>query len=270
MDRFEKALEKANAITHSRFDNIESKPKPPINDIEKKEIIYTTTQQYHLDPEKLKQRRVVALQKYSPEASIFKMLRTKVLQKLRDNNWNSFAITAPTQGAGKSMISVNLSIAMAMESNQTVLLVDMDLKYPKIHWYFDMQINAGLRDYLTTDKPLSEILINPGVERLVVLPGRGEATGSSEMLSGSKMQEMVKEIKTRYQSRIIIFDMPPILAADDVIATKDYYDAVLFVIEDGKSKPDEVSKALKMLSGYNLLGSVLNKCENPPDHQSYY
>lgn len=268
MDLFEKALEKAKAIPPAKLDS--KKTKPAISPSEKKEIIYTQTLQYHLDPEVLKQRRVVAQQKYSPEASIFKMLRTKILQKLRDNNWNSFAITAPAQGAGKSMIAVNLAIAMAMESNQTILLVDMDLKYPKVHWYFDMQINAGLRDFLISDKPLSEILINPGIERLVVLPGRGEAVGSSEMLSGPKMQAMVDEIKNRYQSRIIIFDMPPVLAADDVLATMDYYDAVLLVIEDGSSKPEEVSKALKMLSGTNLLGTVLNKCENPPDHQSYY
>ncbi len=270
MDRFEKALEKAKATVPAPAKVDEKENALTINNSVKKEIIYTQTLQYNLDPEVLKQRRVVAQQKYSPEASIFKMLRTKILQKLRDNNWNSFAITAPAQGAGKSMIAVNLAIAMAMESNQTILLVDMDLKYPKVHWYFDMQINAGLKDYLLSDAPLTEILVNPGIERLVILPGHGEAIGSSELLSGSKMQAMVEEIKNRYKSRIIIFDMPPVLAADDVLATMDYYDAVLFVIEDGNSKPDEVKKALNMLSGTNLLGTVLNKCENPPDHQSYY
>jgi Mrp family chromosome partitioning ATPase len=102
------------------------------------------------------------------------------------------------------------------------------------------------------------------------LPGRGEAVGSSEMISGPKMKEMVKEIRNRYKSRIIIFDMPPILAADDVLASTSYFDAALLVVEEGGNTPDEVKKAMQMLSGVNLLGTVLNKSLNPPDHQTYY
>jgi capsular exopolysaccharide synthesis family protein len=268
MDRLEKALEKAKSITHTK-EPIE-KTRPGKQQFNSEEIVYSQTQQQHLDFEELKQRRIVAQQKYSAEASVFKMLRTKILKQLRGNNWNSFAITAPTQGAGKTMISVNLAIAMAMETNQTILLVDMDLTYPKVHWYFDLKVKAGLRDYLLSDIPLSEILINPGIERLVVLPGRGEVTGSSEMVSGSKMKAMVEEIKNRYKSRIIIFDLPPIIAADDVLATLDYYDAVLLIVEEGGNKPEEVTKAMQMLSGTNILGTVLNKAENPPDQQGYY
>ena len=160
---------------------------------------------------------------------------------------------------------------MAMEVNQTVLLVDMDLKYPKVHWYFDFQVKKGLRDFILSDTPLSEILVNPGIERLVVLPGRGETSmGSSEMLTGPKMQQMIEEIKNRYQSRIIIFDMPPILASDDVLASLDYYDAMLLVVEEGGNKPDEVKTALQLLSDKSLLGTVLNKSENIPAEQKGY
>ena len=267
MDRIEKAMEKAQLHTKKGLKDITTIGEKP----KKIEITYTQTQVQELNQEELIQRRIIAQQKYSPEASIFKMLRTKVLKQLRDNNWNSLAVTGATQGAGKSMVAVNLAIAMAMEVNQTVLLVDLDLKYPKVHWYFDFQVKAGLKDYILSDIPLSDILINPaGIDRLVVLPGRGEASGSSEMVSGLKMQELVNEIKSRYKSRIIIFDMPPVLAADDVLASMDYYDAALLVVEDGGNTAIEIKKSLKMLSGTNLLGTVLNKSENPPDHQSYY
>jgi Mrp family chromosome partitioning ATPase len=159
---------------------------------------------------------------------------------------------------------------MAMEVNQTVLLVDMDLRYPKISWYFDMEVTAGLQDYINSDKPLSEILINPGISRLVVLPGKGQITDSSEMISTPKMRDLIEELKSRYQSRIVIFDLPPILGSDDVLASMDYYDAVLLVVEEGVNKPDEVKKALQLLSEKNLLGTVLNKSENPPSYQGYY
>ena len=265
MDRIEKAMEKVNpTIIKKGFTHNRNKP------LDHGEIQYTQTQTQELDQEGLIQRRIVAQQKYSPEASVFKMLRTKVLKQLRDNHWNSFGVTAATQGAGKSMVSTNLAIAIAMEVNQTVLLVDMDLKYPKIAEYLGIDVKKGLRDYLESDIPLSEILINPGIERLVVLPGRGEAVGSSEMISGPKMLEMVKEIRSRYKSRIIIFDLPPVLSADDVLASTGYYDAVLVIVEEGGNSPDEVKKAIQMLSGVNLLGTVLNKSMNPPDHQTYY
>lgn len=267
MDQIEKAMEKAQVqkgrgLNRTNFTGDVLIEEP---------IVYTQTQVQEINQKEMVERRIIAQQKYSPEASVFKMLRTKVLKQLRENNWNSIAITGATQGAGKSMIAVNLAITMAMEVNQTILLVDMDLKYPKVHWYFDFQVKAGLRDYLLSDIPLSEILINPdGIERLVVLPGRGEAVGSSELVSGPKMKELVNEIKNRYKSRIIIFDMPPVLAADDVLASMDYYDAALLVIEDGGNSENEIKKSLHMLSGTNLLGTILNKSDNPPDHQSYY
>jgi Mrp family chromosome partitioning ATPase len=83
------------------------------------------------------------------------------------------------------------------------------------------------------------------------------------------MKTLMNEINTRNQSRIIIYDLPPVLATDDVIATMDYYDAILLVIEEGKTQPDEVKKTLKLLSGKSLLGTVLNKSQNPPEHLGY-
>jgi capsular exopolysaccharide synthesis family protein len=255
----------------NRLNNVtENKTQNNSASLDEIKIVYTQTRQQQLDLTKLRQRRVVALQQRDLEADIFRLLRTKVLKQLRANNWNSFGITAPTQGAGKTMVAVNLAIAMAMNVNQTVLLVDMDLRYPKVDWYFDLNVKYSLRDYLVADVPLTEILINPGIERLVILPGKGQEESSSEMLSSPKMRALVTEIKNRYPSRIIIFDLPPVLAADDVAASIDYYDATLLVIEDGGNKPDEIQKSLQLLSGSALLGTVLNKSENLPSYQRYY
>ncbi|OQK18673.1 exopolysaccharide biosynthesis protein [Methyloprofundus sedimenti] len=233
-------------------------------------INYTQTKTHEINHELLRERRVVSLEKYGAEAETFKLLRTKVLKQLRVNNWNSVGITGPTQGVGKTMVSVNLAIAMAREVNQTVLLVDLDLRVPRIQWYFDVEVEKGLSDCLMQNIPISEVLINPSIERLVILPGRGRSESSSELLSGPLMRQIVEEIKQRYQSRIIIFDLPPILASDDVLACMDFFDAALLVVAEGESKPEDVTKSLHMLSGSNLLGMVLNKAENIPDHIGYY
>lgn len=233
------------------------------------QVISAHGTQHSVDPALLRQRRIVSLNNHDVESEAFRMLRTKILKQLRDNNWNSFAVTAPTQGAGKTTVAVNLAIAMAMDVNQSVLLVDLDLKYPKVHWYFGLENENGLRDYFLSGKPLSDIFVSPGIDRLTILPGRGQAVGSSEILSGPRMKTLVNEINSRNQARIVIFDLPPVLATDDVLATMDYYDAILLVVEEGKSQPDEVKKTLKLLSGKNLLGTVLNKSQNPPEYLGY-
>ena len=83
------------------------------------------------------------------------------------------------------------------------------------------------------------------------------------------MKELISEISSENQSRIVIYDLPPVLATDDVLASCDYYDAMLIVVEEGKSQPDEVKKTLNLLAGKNILGTVLNKSRNPPEHLSY-
>ncbi|WP_239649986.1 tyrosine-protein kinase family protein [Methylocucumis oryzae] len=105
---------------------------------------------------------------------------------------------------------------------------------------------------------------------LVVLPGKGQTKATSDIISAPKMKQLIADIKQRYASRIVIFDMPPVLLIDDVIAAMEYYDAALLVVEEGASKPDELKKTLQLLSNTKLLGMVLNKSEHMPEHQGYY
>ena len=82
---------------------------------------------------------------------------------------------------------------------------------------------------------------------------------STEMLRSPKMVDLVHELKNRYPSRIIIFDMPPLLAQADALSFSPYVDSVLLVIEEGQTKKDELKQAAGLLKDVNLLGSVLNK-----------
>ncbi|MCX6894623.1 MAG: 3-oxoacyl-ACP synthase, partial [Verrucomicrobia bacterium] len=97
-------------------------------------------------------------------------------------------------------------------THQTVLVVDADLRNPNVGWFFGLDVDKGLLDYLSEDTPLGQILVNPGFQRLVVLPGKGSTTHSSELLSSPKMIALVNDLKSKYDSRIILFDMPPLLA----------------------------------------------------------
>ncbi len=232
-------------------------------------ITYSRTRSVKLNPKLLRERRIIAALKNEPQADMFRVLRTKVLKAMRDNNWHSLAITGATPGVGKSVVAVNLAIALAMEVNQTVLLVDADMRRPSVAWHLGFNVQFGLADYLTEELPLEDILVNPGIQRLVVLPGRGSQTFSSELLSSPRMVSLVEELKARYASRIVLFDLPPLLAADDALLFMPYFDAALLVVEDGKNTAEDVRRSLQLLDDTNLIGTVLNKAQKIERSDAY-
>jgi len=222
-------------------------------------INYTQTQVQASDNQKLHERRVVTTFKPGMWVESFKMLRTRALQQMKAHNWSTLAVSGISSQAGATLTTVNLAISIAMELDQTVLLVDANLNNPMVNAMLDIDGNEGLGDFLLHDKPVDELLINPSIERLVVLPAGKPMFNSTEMLRSPKMVKLVDELKHRYPSRIIIFDMPPLLTQADALSFSPYVDGVLLVVEEGYTKKDELKHAAEVLKGVNILGSVLNK-----------
>jgi protein-tyrosine kinase len=227
-----------------------------------------------IDPELLQNNRVIMGNGEDSRADIFRVLRTHVLKQLRQNGWNSFAVTSAMPGAGKTFVSVNLAMAIAMEEGRNVLLVDGDLKCPRVGQYLGLQYDLGLIDCLTGDLSLYEVCIRPGIERLLVLPGRNTDRNSSELVSSRRMHNLIREIQSRYETGIVIFDLPPLFAADDALLLMSHVDGALLVVEDGKTTAEELQKAMHLLEETNLLGLVVNKSRQPisssQDGYGYY
>ncbi|MAP27324.1 MAG: exopolysaccharide biosynthesis protein [Alteromonadaceae bacterium] len=278
MDRIQKALEKAKQRHAQKPEPIRVEPTKAEKSVSQAEdplaapiesISYSQTKVVNVPNQHLERKRIIAGFYNNPQSAVFRMLRTQVLKKMRSNRWQTLAVTSPTAGEGKSVVAANLAMAIAMELNQTVLLVDMDLRNPSISNYFGLNAQVGLKDYLSGDLKLSEVLINPGIKRLVILPGVGRAEDSAELLSSPKMASLVADIKSQYDSRVIIFDVPPVLQTDDVSLAASYFDSTLLVLEDGKNTESNITKSLQMLEGSHLLGTVVNKSASPPEHQNY-
>src|SRR5262249_58704892 len=134
------------------------------------------------------------------------------------NDWTVSGVTTPGFGEGKTWTAVNVAAIIAMESSQTVLLVDANLCSPSIHEVFGLDDCPGLADYLLDDLPVEDLLVHPGIGRFVLLPGGRAISNSAEILTSPKMLALVEEFKHRYPARIIIFDLPPLLHTADVIA----------------------------------------------------
>lgn len=280
MDRIQKALDKAREKHAQQQPVVKNKVasdtaisargvEDPLENNQLEAIAYSQTKVVEVPNTTLERNRIIAGFYNNPQSAVFRMLRTQVLKKMRSNRWQSLAVTSPTAGEGKSVVAANLAIAIAMELNQTVLLVDMDLRNPSVHRYFGLKPSIGLRDYLSGKYELSEVLMNPGIKRLVILPGLGRAEDSAELLSSPKMASLVADIKAQYDSRIIIFDVPPVLQTDDVLLSAGYFDSTLLVLEDGKNTEANITKSLQLLEGSHLLGTVVNKAAHPPEHQNY-
>lgn len=261
MDRISKALDMARQARGGAAEWRQAEQEKP--------IAYTRTRVVSVAPETLRKARIVSPFRGEPLADAYRLLRTRILHRMKQNNWRTLGITSPGPGEGKTLTAINLAIGMAMELNHTVLLVDADLRRPNIHNYFAIKPELGLNDYLTSGTSVEEILINPGIERFVILPGREALSNSSELLASSRMTRLVQDFKMRYQSRMVIFDLPPVLAGDDVVAFLPQLDTALLVIEDGKSHVDEIKRTAELLHGIELVGTVLNKSKSADSSAGY-
>lgn len=269
MDRIKQALDKARAeqavATASRSpQHVERAQK-----ISEEDIKYSQTKVYSPDPQALRENRVIFGDSDRAGLAAYKMLRTQVLQRMTANGWNALAVTSPFAADGKTLTAINLAISLARELHHTVLLVDMDLRNPSIHKYFGFKPEKGISDCLLNGTPMVEALVNPGIERLVVLPGRESIDFSSEILASPAVGTLVQELKSRYPSRMVLFDLPPILAADDALSFAPFVDAFLLVVRDGKTTHTALEQSLDIMKDITLIGSVLNAAEERASHYYY-
>ena len=259
MERIKQALEKARQERELRQgeDVVLSTPKPL--DIGTGQAV---TVPLSLDETVLRENRIIAALPPGPFIEAFNLLRTRILQIFREHEWSTLAVTSPGPSAGKTLTAINLAISIAREVDYTVLLVDANLQQPWMLEHFGLPQRKGLSDYLTDEAPIAELLFKPGiVDRLVVLPGGRPVANSSEMLSSPKMGRLVEEMKSRYPSRVIIFDLPPVLTTSDTLAFAPHVDAALVVVEEGVTQKDDLQRAVELLSVTNIVGTVLNKAD---------
>lgn len=202
----------------------------------------------------------------------YKILRTRVLRRLEANHWHSFAVTGVTAGEGKTLTAINLAIALAQDASTSVFLLDLDLERPRIAHYLGMtgmEGEHGLSDYLLGNASIDSIIYSPNIERVAVIPNFEAIPQSSELLTSVRMGELLHALEAEVPRRILIVDMPPVLASDDVIAFAPQVDAMLVVIAEGMTGRDAVRSAKEVLAEMNLLGVVLNRSAERDDNAYY-
>jgi protein-tyrosine kinase len=244
------------------------------DDLRKKEIKikYSKTIVQKIDKETLRKNKVFALFKDQRTTDEIERLRTQVLTQLKDTGGNTLMVTSAHPGEGKTFTSINLGISIAKQLDKTVLLIDCDLRNPwRDHFdfssdFFGLKIKKGLADYLLEDINLEEIFINPGIEKLTLLPGGRPVPNSSELLGSKKMEALINELKNRYSDdRILIFDCPAMLACTDPLVFSHLMDGIVLVVAAERTNPEELNRVVELLKGRKILGTILNKSKDRRD-----
>ena len=265
MERIKQAVERARRERNARDAIAQARAAKPIPagsadaGEDGSAPVYTKTQVVQVTRAALRDKNVISGFDPCSFTESFKILSTRVARILHERHWSTLAVTSPNEGEGKTLVAINLAISLSRQFERTALLVEADLRKPSIAQYFGLKCDAGLSQYLNEDVPIEELLINPGIPGFVFLPGGTPQPHSAEMLGWEKTGLLVDELQKRYRDRVVVFDLPPVLAAADVLAFAPHVECTLLVVGEGQSTDEQVQRAADLLSSTHVIGTVLNK-----------
>lgn len=222
------------------------------------------------DPDCLEKYRVVAALKEAPERTAYKVLRTRVLQRLRASQFNVIGVTGAGPGEGKSLTAINFAYTLAQDVNHQVILLDLDLRRPSLHEYLGIAPPKDLSDLLRGNAKLEDVLVCPNANRLAVVTCQEPFRDSSETLSSPEMASIIHQVQSLGQKTITVVDLPPVLASDDVIAFSPIVDALLLVVGQGRCRREDLRETQELLRDSEILGVVLNRSREKSAAVGYY
>lgn len=233
-----------------------SSPMPPAGDIVR----------HLVDEETLARTNIYGFRRADPRSRAFKLLRSQILKRGETERLGLIGVTSAAPGAGKSFVASNLAAALSRIALHDVFLVDLDLHRPALADRFSIRKDegvAGMHDFLAGDVPdFAQVARRINDDRLVVMPGFRNDLATGEMLTGPNGDRLFETLRALAVNSTVIVDMPPIFADDDAVIIGRRVDAVLLVIEDGRTTAKQARDTIRVLQPTPLLGTVLNRYRN--------
>ena len=223
---------------------------------------YTHTRVIDVPESVFLKNRLVTVRDDDPANEHFKLIRTQLFQRTRSRRLNTIMVAGFSMGDGASFLALNLAISIAKDARQTTLLADFNFRAPAIGRLLGLEDNLGLKSYLLDDVDLEEIIISPGIKKLTLLLAGGTITNPTELLGSPKMEDLVRELKQRYEDRYIIFDTPPITCCPDPMVVSEYVDGIILVARAHQTSHNSIKSAIDRFPKDKVLGVVLN--DMPP------
>jgi non-specific protein-tyrosine kinase len=207
---------------------------------------------------------------HSFSAEAFRKLKTQIFLH-PENSPRTILVTSAAPQEGKTLVAVNLALAISREIHSSAILVDGDLRRPGIQLEKGKK-TKGLSNYLSDGVPLSEILSNSEVEKLQVIPAGSSTRKSSELIRSKKMEELIGSLKGFGDSTYVVIDSPPIMATADPSILSKLVDGIILVVRAGYTSRESIQNAIKSIDRRKIIGIVFNQIDNKPSTYSseYY
>lgn len=222
-------------------------------------FIYSSNSAHHIQEEFRHIKRKLLNNAFGPAAKTLK-------------HSNLIMVSSSNPNEGKTFVSINLALSIALEQDKTVLLVDADVLRPSLHRELEFEIKQGLLEFLLDEVPkLSSIIYNTNIPNLKLIPAGKPHHLTNELLASTKMAALAEELAQRYPDRIVIFDCPPILGVTETPVLSSLVGQAVIVVEESKTKIDSVKKAVSQLNEDIAMGFVMNKTvRSKKDEYGYY
>jgi protein-tyrosine kinase len=218
----------------------------------------------------------------APESQIaheFRVLKRPILRNAlgrsgaRVRDGNLVMVTSALPGEGKTFTAANLAISMAMEFDNTVLLVDGDVAHPSLPEVLDLTSSLGLLDLLVRDDlDAGDVLLDTNIENLTLLPAGSRNRRATELLASERMTGLLRELASRDPDRIIIFDSPPLLATTEARVLATNMGQIIMVVAADATPKQVVNQALGTIENCEVVLMMLNKAvkSNGGNYYGYY
>jgi protein-tyrosine kinase len=202
-------------------------------------------------------RRIALLQPDSYVAEQFRALRGRIDSlETPQRRLHTIAVTSAVPGEGKTTASINLALVTALSVGRRVLLIDCDLRRPRVHSALGLRPKAGLAEVLTGDVKLEDAILRAEGANLDVLAVRDRPANPSELLGSPSMHELIAEVARRYDR--VVLDTPAALGLPDAKAVGDQCDGLVMVVRADQTQQQDVQSVLEILGRDRMLGVVLN------------
>jgi capsular exopolysaccharide synthesis family protein len=201
-----------------------------------------------------------SLQREYPAAdAAYRLLRSRLQNRLKQNNWFSLAIASPSQSDGKSLTSLNLAVSIARERQKPVFLIDLDMRNPSVCRFLGIRDIRPLPDYFLGQAKAEEVLAQTTFPNLVVAGALSPAESASELLAGPRFGDLLAHIRLRAPNACVLLDLPPVILTDEALLVGPRVDAFLVVVSEGKTERKQLAQTLSTLSEFTIAGVVVNR-----------
>lgn len=220
----------------------------------------------HLDP-----MLIAATDPQSSAAEEYRSLRTRIAQSTTGRGIRTIAITSAAKGDGKSVSAANLALTISQEYQRRVVLVDADLRHPRIHRLLGLSDGVGLADVLSGTTDLDTAMVTLPEYNLTVLPAGLPPSHPAELLSSAAMRRLIDTLRQKFDR--IVIDLPPAAPLADVQILTPMVDGVVFIVRAGVTPKPAIERALGTFDRAKLLGMVLNEAPADgagPANRAYY